>query len=185
MDVTSFKWRGKRLDYLDHEYNTTALNERAIEVPIAQEFIARQTGEGLEIGNVLSHYGDTDHRVVDLFEEADHVENLDILDLEASVDWVVAISTLEHVHTDDPTASIRALRRLLDFAPKVLVTVPFDQHPYLDGAILGGAFKPTYQASLLWSPDGWDVVEGEAVWRPRRTPHVWPASLWVAEWRRR
>lgn len=183
----TFDWRGARLDYLDHPYNTTALNERAVEVPIALDFIDRHAGNGLEVGNVLGHYtGRADWRVVDLFERAPGVENLDVLDITGRVDWLVAISTLEHVHPDRPGASAEALERLLDLVRPggaALVTVPFDQNAYLDGAILAGAFDATFERTFLYGETGWSSVAGPH-WLPRRRPHVWPAALWVAIWER-
>jgi hypothetical protein len=189
-DGDRFTWRGEDLEYLVHPYNSTALNERAVEVPIALDFIARQPAgaRGIEVGNVLGHYTERDWRVVDLTEVAPGVDNVDVLELDPArdaADWLVAISTVEHVHPDRPAAAIDAVNRLLELVlpgGTALITVPFDQHAYLDGAILAGAFDADLEATLLFGDEGWRVVYDERLWRPRRRPHVWPAAVWVGAW---
>ena len=71
-------------------------------------------GQGAEIGNVLAHYVETDHLRVDKYEQAEGVQNLEVLDFDPGpLDWIIAISTLEHVGWDeeprDPGKAVRAL----------------------------------------------------------------------------
>jgi hypothetical protein len=185
----SFEWDGEELDYLLHPYTSTAANERAVEVPIARRFIERRAGAGLEVGNVLRHYGPGDWRVVDLYEAAPGVDNVDVFEVVERFDWVVAVSTLEHVRWDapdrwDPRGAIDAvahLRARLNPGGALLVSVPFGQHPYLDGAILSGGLEPDVQGSLVYEGHYWRAIPGEAVWHPAR-PERWARSVWVAEW---
>jgi hypothetical protein len=194
----TFTWMGRELPYLDHPYNTTALNERAVEVPIALSWSARREGEGLEVGNVLSHYAEVSHRVIDLYEEAPGVDNVDVLAAEGRYDWIVAVSTLEHVgwekqgagntrweDEDTPWGPIAAHGRLLGMLKpggRMLVTVPFGQHPYLDGAVLSGGLGPTtYEATLTYEGDRWATHEGSRIWRPAREMR-WAGAVWVATW---
>lgn len=151
-----FRYHGEPLPYFDRRYNTTRVNERRIEVPIARRFIGRLTVEGvplvdgLEVGNVLGHYGHTLHRVVDRYEQAEGVENLDVFDITGQHPWAVAISTLEHVrHDEDPRGqrgATRALAHLLGhvLAPggRLLVTVPLGYHPVFDHALRQEATAP-------------------------------------------
>ena len=48
------------LQLFDHPYNTTILNERAVEIPVVMAWLYRgdPLGDVLEVGNVLQHYGD-------------------------------------------------------------------------------------------------------------------------------
>jgi len=61
-------------------YNTTWRNERAIEIPVVYDIVAQETGDILEVGNVLSHYFHINHDVVDKYEKAEGVTNEDIVD---------------------------------------------------------------------------------------------------------
>lgn len=183
-----FRWRGLDLQYLVHPYNKTAQNERAVEVPIALAFIKGRAGEGVEVGNVLGHYVEHSHRVVDLYETAEGVENIDLFDLAGSFDWIVAISTIEHVRWEDepwdkrgPMNAVAHLRSLLAPFGQLLVTAPFGQHPYLDTAILSGEMEPTTQGCLLWQGSRWVPVEDDVVFLPAR-PLRWASSVWVATW---
>src|SRR5579872_7186960 len=75
----SFEFRGKTYLYFWHRYNATWRNERAVEIPIAREFIAQSRGGNvLEVGNVLSHYGPVQHDVLDKYEKAEGVINEDV-----------------------------------------------------------------------------------------------------------
>jgi hypothetical protein len=200
----TFRWRGVDLTYETGPYNRATENERAVEVPIARRFIldcldthgAAAITAGLEVGNVLAHYTDAPSpwRVVDLYEEAPGVENLDVFDIEAppgGYPWIVAISTLEHVETrGGPLAPIEALRHLAGLlAPggRLLVTVPVGQHPYLDGACsvltsIVGSYV-VHEASLVHHEDRWSVHESQFQWGPLRE-NTWPSVVWVAEFQR-
>lgn len=183
----TFTYRGVEMGLFDHPYNTTILNERAVEVPIARSFIAAQDSvDGLEVGAVLGHYGPTPWRVADRYEAGPGVENVDLFDLDGEVPWLVAVSTVEHVgnwpgEPSDPGRAVAAVEHLLGLSDRVLITVPFDQNGPLDEAILGHGFGATRSTTMLWSPDGWGEVDG-AVWGSRRAPNIWPSAVWVAEW---
>src|SRR4051812_10569021 len=54
---TTFEWDGRQVGYLNHRYNYTWLNERAVETALALEILRAHAGKDiLEIGNVMSHY---------------------------------------------------------------------------------------------------------------------------------
>lgn len=140
----TFTYWGRKLTELDHPYNDTARNERAVEIPVALHFLDTVKGDGLEVGNVLGHYGCTRKRVVvDLHEHGDNVANIDIRDVTVrDLPWIVSVSTVEHVGWDDdsdPTAAVDTLERLRSFlAPdgRMLVTVPLGYNPPLDAHLL-------------------------------------------------
>jgi hypothetical protein len=184
------RWRGAELTLLDHPYNTTALNERAVEVPLALDWLTDRDGPGLEVGNVLGHYVDgPERRIVDRYEEGPGVDNVDVFDIDGSYRWVLAISTLEHVRNDPPEpvdldaadAACAHLLSLVEPGGAMLVTVPFDQHLELDAAILRDGLGADREATLLHSALGWRAVEGRRLWRPARA-HRWAGAVWVGEW---
>lgn len=205
-----FNWQGANLPYFDDPYNTTRLNERCVEVPIALEFLDRLGGvdhinlgletlltltdsqRGLEIGNVLSHYGVEGHRVVDRHEVAPLVENLDVFDVgdPGEYEWIIAISTLEHVRWDEEpreengaVLALAHLRTLLRPGGHMLVTVPMGAHESLDRAILEdatGAVRSCTMSRTDSDVDQWaqdDVV----AWRKYGERTAWAEAVWIGE----
>ena len=130
--------------YFIHPYNRTWSNERAIEIPVVMEYI-RYFAEDriLEVGNVLSHYCEMNHTVVEKWERGifRKVINQDIFDYEPDrkFDLVVSISTIEHIGWDDhprqPGKVLEVfpkLQSLLHAKGKMIVTAPVGQNPFLD-----------------------------------------------------
>ena len=99
------------------------MTERAVEVPIMQRIVDAHAGARiLEVGHVLGHYGPVDHVVVDKYEQAPGVLNLDVLELAplGEFDLIVAISTLEHVGWDEsPREPGKAGEALTALAPRL------------------------------------------------------------------
>lgn len=198
----TFQWQGHELAYLDHPYNTTRLNERAVEVPIALQFIAEnvtdvQRARVLEVGNVLGHYTNAWWSVADRYEPGEGVMAEDLFDLDGRRDVIVAISTLEHVRWDppepreiEPTGGLRAIEHLLGLlAPggRMLVTVPFGQQPYLDSEIIDGKVPEPWRACTMVRVAGtgprsqWVPVLGAHHERYAATS-LWAEAVWVAEY---
>ncbi|MBT3913298.1 MAG: hypothetical protein HOF22_08895, partial [Verrucomicrobia bacterium] len=93
-----FVFEGKSLPLFYHRYNMTWATERAVEVPIAQEFIERFAGKRvLEVGNVTQHYLDTAHTVLDKYERGPGIINEDIADYSPPerFDLILSVSTFE------------------------------------------------------------------------------------------
>jgi hypothetical protein len=172
----SFAFGGEEYDYLYHRYKFTWLTERAVEVPIAQALVDRHRGARiLEVGNVLSHYREQDHLVVDKYERRPGVLGRDVLDLAdlGPFDLVVAISTLEHVGRDeeprDPgkaVEAIQALRSLLARKGRLVLTVPVGYHSNLDRALQGGHVPVARLRALRRDRLGphWREVPADTVW---------------------
>lgn len=180
----TFCYDGDELEYFDDPYNTTRLNERAVELPIAFRFMDGQHGDGLEVGNVTSHYRPAAHRIVDRYEPG--VENIDVFDVTDRFDWIVAISTLEHVRWDEEPKNaegagnaLRHLQSLLRPAGRMLVTVPFGWHPFLDREILDGEFDPIDACSFVRACDGWRQTS-RVEHRRYAESTIWAESVWVA-----
>lgn len=194
-----FEYFGEELDGFDHRYNDTIRNERSVEIAIASRWIAGLEGRlsrrpaGLEVGNVLSHYDMADpigggtRRTVDLTEIAARVENIDVFDIEGSFDWIISISTMEHVRWDhvprDESAARRAiehLRSLLTSTGRMLVTAPGGWHPALDLYLATGA-GTTRCSTLRRDGDTWRQTE-TMTFLPYRMSTPWAESVWIGEW---
>lgn len=175
------RWNGHLLPLVDHPYNTTIRNERAVELAVVFDWLQSQTGDGLEIGNVLAHYGITGHRVVDLHEQAAHVDNLDVFEVRGEYDWIVSISTIEHVHWDDhrnPVGALAAIDHLLWMlrpGGQLLVTIPLGWNPPLDDRLPLDAD----------SHSCWERVDGgwlECDTTPVRYGPDWANKVWIGLW---
>ncbi len=147
-----FLFGNTTLYYNRSPYNNRA--ERAVEIPIAFDFLARQPHDKpmLEVGNVLQYYENalSDHlgirsrHIVDKFEVGQCIENIDILDLQPEEPYqtIVSVSTVEHVGqtcspsgqfgeqrvASDLEAPLKAIAKIYDLlAPggRALITVPF------------------------------------------------------------
>lgn len=192
----TFDWHGKELALLNHPHNKTITNERAVELPVAFDFLAGCEGDGLEVGNVLDHYTSVKgndaiakRRIVDLNEHAPGVDNVDVLTIDGSYDWIVSISTVEHVREGkNPWGAVAALcylRGLLRDGGRMLVTVGLGQNPVLDQFIMGpfGAAPAIYVRERGAEPS-------ENVWTPGVPspaslvygPEHGANALWIGEW---
>jgi SAM-dependent methyltransferase len=195
----TFDYRGERYTAIHHRRGRTWLTERAIELPVAMRFVdgSGPSGFGLEVGNVLSRYRAVHHRVVDRYERAPGVENLDVLNIttERPFDFVVSISTIEHVGWDEPERDldkpVRAIEHLRSLlrpdGGRMLVTLPLGYNPTVDLMALGGSSGAEYgeifvrDRHLRWTPT------------PRPEPHQLryefelrsASAVWIAEFGRR
>jgi hypothetical protein len=140
--LLTFKFNKHSYHYFCHRYNSTWRNERTVEIPITWEELKKHnSSDVLELGNVLSHYFPTTHDVVDKYEKASSVKNVDIVDFVSKKKYslIVSISTLEHVGWDedkkDPQKilkAIKVMKKHLKQGGKLLVTFPLGHNPHLD-----------------------------------------------------
>lgn len=149
--VRTFTFEGRELPYLVAPYNETWRNERAVEVPIALDWLQRRpAGPVLEVGHVVGHYAPraADHTVIDLYEPADDVLNVDALAYAPDTQFpsILAISTIEHVGYDEEDQDPEKPRKLLDhlaglLAPggEMLISFPLGYHHQLDQDLVSGA----------------------------------------------
>lgn len=186
-----FEWWGQTFEVFDHPYNTTALNERGVELPIAFDWLKGRGGRGLEVGNVLGHYGVTGHHVVDKYEMGLGVDNRDVEAIDGRYRWIVSISTLEHVGFNEPNrrdlnASERAVKHLRSLlvpsGGAMLVTVPLGWHLDLDEWLLEGEAGAWRECTMVLGDDGWRQTERLA-WRPYGARTKWAESVYIGEWR--
>lgn len=183
-----FTYHGVELDGFDHPHNTTILNERAVELAVAMRWLQGVTGPGLEVGDVLSHYGVHGHQVVDKYDQRDGVENIDVMAVAGSYRWIVSISTLEHVGRDgdeprDMMAAIRALehlRSLIAPAGSMLVTIPGGYHRALDGYLRCAGGKATRDCTIVRDGVSWRQTTQRA-FLPYGASSLWAESVWIGE----
>lgn len=148
--VRTFSVGGRTLQYAVHPYNETWRNERAVELPLAFDWLDRRPlGPVLEIGHVLGHYRPgLAHTVVDLYEPAEGVVNVDAVDYAPAERFrsIIAISTLEHVGFDEDDQDPDKTRRLIEHLAtllaedgKLMVTFPLGYNRHLDDHLLAGS----------------------------------------------
>lgn len=160
----TFIFNGKAVYYNRIADNNLA--ERTIEVPIAFDFFTNIENKTkvLEVGNVLQNYenslsdyvGLRPRKIVDKYEVATGVDNIDLMDLPEMVkyDVIISISTVEHVgqeknqvttdseNLEAPLKAIAKIYDLLNVGGKALITVPF-------GKILNGRWYIQFSQEYL------------------------------------
>jgi SAM-dependent methyltransferase len=176
--------RGVDYRYFYHAYNETYRNERAVEIPLLWPIVQRLPPEQvLEVGNVLSHYFSTRHDVVDKYERAPRVQNVDVVDFfpTRSYDLIVSISTLEHVGFDEqppepskPLRAIRHLQRCLSPRGRLVITLPIGANPHLDRMLCEGHVPLEDPVCLcrISADNRWPGLLGRDPGRALRPPSV-------------
>jgi hypothetical protein len=154
--IRTFTFQQKKYRYFYHRYNTTWVNERTVEIPIILNILKDFDGSILEVGNVLSHYFPVHHDVVDKYEKAEGVINVDVTEISLSkkYDLIICISTLEHVGWDeDPEKrstlnegqkivdAVKKLRTLLNPKGKIVITAPVGYNPNLDALLRSNGLR--------------------------------------------
>lgn len=169
----TFIHNGKNYKYWYHIHNTTWKNERAVEIPlICKIMVEYKNLDILEIGNVLSHYFNIHHDVVDKYEKSEGVINQDVVDFspQKKYDLIISISTLEHVGWDEyprePQKIFKAMDNLKNcLAPggKLVVTLPIGSNPGLDKYLETGEIKFTenYYLKRISEDNRWIEVNSD------------------------
>ena len=139
---------GDILPYHASPKNRTWDNERAVEIPVVWRALERRGHSGgvLEVGNVLGHYFEIAHPVLDKYEQHATVTwHEDIVTFEPpfAPELILSISTLEHVGRSEVPRDPEKFQEAVDavtgwLAPggRLLFTVPLGYNPavraYLD-----------------------------------------------------
>jgi SAM-dependent methyltransferase len=171
----TFTFENREYHYFYHSYNLAWRNERTVEVPIALAYLGARNGQSvLEVGNVLSHYVEIDHDVLDKYEKAPGVINEDAVDFDSGKLYglIICISTLEHIGQDEdkrerdkPLHAIENLARLLAPGGRMVATVPVGVNPDLDRLLLSGdtPFGETLAMRRPGVSNTWEQVEVASV----------------------
>jgi SAM-dependent methyltransferase len=196
-------WWGERLPVFRHLYNTTWLNERGAELAVVQRFLSDVIddddwvgAEALEVGNVCGHYDlwqpvigeGVGLTVVDRYEAAKGVRNIDVFDVVGRFDLIVSVSTLEHVRFDPPeepeadgaVRAIEHLRGLLAPGGRMLVTVPTGHNPALDAVLVAGETGADRACTLVRDMESWRRTETIEA-RPYGRTQPWAEAVWIGE----
>jgi len=192
----TFQYKGTTLEYFFHRYNMTWASERCVETPIGRLWLSKyRPNATLEVGNVLSHYGPIQHRVLDKFEKGPGVINEDIVEFKPPdrFQLILSISTFEHIGFDDSSdgsgsaekilAAIKSCRSLLTPEGRLVITVPIHYNPAMDQLIRGEAL-PTDARTFLIRRGYTDWVEtdqAEALTAKYKEPFPYANAVMVAE----
>ena len=191
----TFEWDGRPVAYFHHQYNWTWLNERGVETALALEVLRAHAGQDvLEVGNVTGHYVPADHVVVDKYEHAPGVVNVDVADLvlDQRFDLILAVSTLEHVGLDEeildphkPARAISRLKTLLKPGGLLWVTHPVGYNLDMDAQLRSGALGFDHLRALRREDtrNTWRQVPVDEVWQAEYDRLVYTAhGVVVAEY---
>ena len=192
--VRHFTFRGEKLKCHYAHYNLTWSNERCVEIPLGEHFLAQANGPALEVGHVLGHYGTRGHTVVDKFETVEGVINEDIAAWQTDERFalILSLSTFEHIGFDDEAegdsgkkilAAIAACRALLAPDGRLVITVPLGYNPHLDELIETDTLGEDLASFLLRSGSReWaEVARVEVVGTSFGCPFPYANALMVAE----
>jgi hypothetical protein len=173
----------------------TWASERCVEVPIGRWWASRFSPDAvLEVGNVLSHYGPVQHQILDKFEKGPGVINEDILAFKPSAKYqlIFSISTFEHIGFDDEgegssgekiLGAIDACRSLLQVGGTLVITIPINYNPELDGLIARDKLPPNNRTFLLRRgyTDWIETDQASAIKARYKTPFPYANAIMVAE----
>lgn len=193
----SFMFQGKSFRYFYHPYNQTWKNERSVEIPIVWDIVKANSGKQiLEVGNVLSHYFNVNHDILDKYEKDNGVINEDVVEFSTSkkYDLIVSISTLEHVGWDEGQYAkqssndslqsnvtildaIKNLKQCLSNDGFMIITLPIGQNPVLDSLMQKGQIPFTRKYFLKrvsrdnqWKQVSWEEINNVSYGKP--FPHA-------------
>lgn len=196
LEQREFAFKGKTLPYFLHSGNRTYSNERAVELPIAWSAVSELPSSDLliEVGNVLGRYFDTNHIVVDKYEQHDKVTyNMDVLEFvpDTAPALVISVSTLEHVGFSVDTRDATKFRRVVEhivswLSPggRLVFTVPLGYNPAVEAFVRAPGF-PEMDISYLKRVSGYNLWEEAASDEVRGvqydTPYQCANAIAVAE----
>ncbi len=143
-----FIFNKRAYQYFIHPYNYTWKNERIIEIPIIKKVLEENKGQDiLEVGNVMSHYIQINHDVLDKYEISKGVINQDVVNFKnkKNYDLIISVSTLEHVGWDEEKKDFKKvlkavtnLKKCLKRGGQIIITHPLGYNRYMDDFLKNG-----------------------------------------------
>jgi len=184
-----FNFQGKRYKYFYYPYNATWRNERAIEIPIILKvFKLNPNKKILEFGNVMKRYIQSNHDVLDKYEEEVGVINEDVvkIDLKKKYDLIISISTIEHVGWDEKPRDSQKVKKAISNLKSHLkkngtgiITFPIGWNRYLDEGITKNIldfhkiyFMKRTSKNNNWKEASFDEIRGIKYGRPFRAANA-------------
>ena len=185
----TFEFKGNHFSYFISDYNITVINERTIEIPIITHYLKRYSSDDvLEVGNVLSHYFDVNHTIVDKYEQEINVINQDICTYNPGrkFQFIATISTVEHIgydeiprHPENLIQGIENIKKLLSPGGEAWITVPAGYNPFFKDYIKNGKliFDELYGMKRISRLNNWiECSPEEALQCPYGPPHATNAT---------
>lgn len=124
------------------------IGERVVELPLAAEVLKVWNSDNvIEIGSTMICHEDwlgekVKHRVIDLFDVRDGVENIDACDVDYRGKKVLSISTLEHFDMPDHgntetggNRGVACLARILKESESHFITLPLGYNAAMDDGV--------------------------------------------------
>lgn len=184
-----FRYNDKEFYYCDSPYNSSRLNERAVEIPIAQYFYEEYEPDILEIGCVLPHYllNPPQHTIVDKHETFAGVINEDIRtwDSDEMFSAAISISTIEHVdhRWEQIVIAIDAILARIKSGGAFLITMPYGFNRAVDNNILNLQFSHDALITRLDKVDfqfhKWKQVQGNKAPLGYNAKSRWANTVYV------
>jgi len=188
---------GEYLPLFFHVHNHTWLNSRMIEVPIFKYILEKYQigGRTLEVGNVMSHYFNISHEVVDKYDRGKGVINEDIVHFTTNgkYDLIISISTLEHIGYDEgPIKEPEKLLKVIDVLKSLIVkggeiyiSVPIGENPFLDEYLRKDEINLEKVVSYIrigmtkWLPTNYENV----AYAKYNKPYRWGNAFVILHWK--
>jgi cyclopropane fatty-acyl-phospholipid synthase-like methyltransferase len=158
------------------------MSERAVEIAIIWEEVKKYDAERvLEVGNTLSYYYPVRHDIVDQFDKAERVINVDIVDFftPKKYDLIVSISTMEHIGKDEgrytggentmsesPDKIIHAVDKLKNFLNqkgRIIITAPLGYNQTFDTLLKGGLFTNKRYLRRISKNNRWVEIDESGI----------------------
>ena len=166
---------GQSLELFSHIYNcgykNTRCSERAIEIPIALQWLSKHKENLIEIGAVMPYY--FPGIIQDVVDPADNHflvnEKKSIFDLDLSKKNVLCISTVEHIGTGqygllEEKNTIHAINKILQESNTCLITCPVGENPILDEWLENNHLDPRITVyARKYFGNNWERLENTSI----------------------
>lgn len=174
-----FVFKNKVFNYFDCKWHK--VSEKTLELALAYYYLKEAYKKGykvIEWGNVTrfnQHLFDfqLSHDVVDICEGPTFKEDFEFWEPKHNYDFLLSISTLEHVGTGDNNLpkegiqkTIKVAKRIPSIAPRALLTIPLQCNTELEDLILNNKepfdiYNKTYYTRI--SEKEWEEIPREKV----------------------
>lgn len=139
-------------------YDKDAASERRIEISLGLDFVSRFSSDTIvEVGAVLPTHEPVQHDVVDLYDKYEKSIRQDATTYNYTGKNVLAISTIEHIGTDDyldgkfrgvnehkildPDSAFVCLEKIIKESKKYLITFPIAWNRELEKRLTGTSYQ--------------------------------------------
>jgi hypothetical protein len=152
--MSNFLFKNISFEYKDFEYNRTIINERCVEVSLAEKFI-KEIESFVEIGCVTPHYYNHNNKVYDLTDNHPKAINKDADLIDLNGKNILSISTIEHFGLNDYNnpveigKAVNFLKKILSLNTKHLITWALGVNIELDEYALSNVENIKFISKIL------------------------------------